>query len=115
MDELKIYRNELKNSKPPKYKLIGIVSEIILSELFDRNIDIKSFLMEVFNKEFNEYVYASRTTIVSRTIRLIEDCEDKVYLEYKNNLYKFIDKEIDKQMDNSKSKIGNTFDGWIKV
>ena len=45
MEELRIYRNELKNKKPPKYKLIGIVSEIILSEeLFKRNIDTKSFL-----------------------------------------------------------------------
>ena len=110
MEELRIYRNELKNKKPPKYKLIGIVSEIILSEeLFKRNIDTKSFLKEVFNKEFNEYVYASRTLIVSRTIRLIEDCDDKIYLDYKNNLYKFIVKNI----DNSKSKNNNTFDGWL--
>lgn len=112
MEELKIYRNELKNTKPPKYKLIGIVSEIILStELFKNNIDTKPFLEEVFNKEFNPYVYASRTTIVSRTIRLIEDCDDKKYLDYKNNLYKFVVRNI----DNSKMKNNNTFDGWIKV
>ncbi|MCR8870526.1 hypothetical protein [Peribacillus frigoritolerans] len=110
MEELKIFRNELKNTKPPKYKLIGIVSEIILSkELFKRNLDTKSFLKEVFNKEFNEYVYLSRTSIVSRTIRLIDDCEDKIYLDYKNNLYKFIIKQI----DNSKTKNNNTFDGWL--
>ena len=111
MEQLKIYRNELKNTKPPKYKLIGIVSEIILSEeLFKQNIDTKSFLKEVFNKEFNEYVYASRTSIVSRTIRLIEDCDDdKIYLDYKNNLYKFVVKNI----GNSKSNNNNTFDGWL--
>lgn len=110
MEELKIYRNELKNTKPPKYKLIGIISEIILStELFKNNIDTKPFLKEVLNTEFNEYVYASRTLIISRTIRFIEDCDDKNYLVYKNNLYKFVVKNI----DNSKSKNNNTFDGWL--
>ncbi|GAB1793942.1 hypothetical protein [Priestia megaterium] len=110
MEQLKIYRNELKNTKPPKYKLIGIVSEIILSEeLFKKNIDTKSFTEEVFGKVFNEYVYASRTLIVSRTIRLIEECDNKIYLNYKNNLYKFVSKNI----DNSKSKNNNTFDGWL--
>ncbi|MHA6168229.1 hypothetical protein [Bacillus mojavensis] len=110
MEVLKIYRNELKNTKPPKYKMIGIVSEIILStELFEKNIDIKVFLKEVFDKEFNLYVYASRTLVISRTIRHIAECEDKQYLVYKNNLYKFIVKQI----DNSKSKQKNTFDGWL--
>jgi hypothetical protein len=110
MEVLKIYRNELKNTKPPKYKMIGIVSEIILStELFEKNIDIKVFLREVFDKEFNLYVYASRTLVISRTIRYIAECEDKQYLVYKNNLYKFIVKQI----DNSKSKQKNTFDGWL--
>ncbi|TYS86222.1 hypothetical protein [Rossellomorea aquimaris] len=110
MEELKIFRNELKNTKPPKYKLIGIVSEILLStELFKKNIDTKILLKEVFNKDFNLYVYASRTLIVSRTIRLIADSEDKQYLDYKNKLYKFIVKRI----DISKSKDSNTFDGWL--
>ncbi|BCC45900.1 hypothetical protein bcgnr5378_22950 [Bacillus cereus] len=110
MEELKIYRNELKNTKPPKYKLIGIVTQILLStELFKNNIDTKPFLKEVFNKDFNEYVYGSRTLIIARTIKLIQKCDDKLYLVYKNNLYKFIVKNI----DNSKSKNNNTFDGWL--
>jgi hypothetical protein len=110
MEVLKIYRNELKNTKPPKYKMIGIVSEIILStDLFKKNIDIKIFMKEVFNRDFNLYVYASRTLIVSRTIRLIADCDDKEYLNYKNKLYKFIVKYI----DYSKTEKNNTFDGWL--
>ncbi|MCZ2259963.1 hypothetical protein [Sporosarcina sp. G11-34] len=112
MESLKIYRNELKNTKPPKYKMIGIVSEIILSEeLFKKNIEIKSFLSEVFNIEFNEYVYSSRTLIVSRTIRLIEKCDDKNYIDYKNKLYKYVVGKI----NYSNFKNNNTFDGWIKV
>lgn len=110
MEMLKIFRNELKNSKPPKYKIIGIVSEMILSkEIFKKNIEIKIFLKEVFDKEFSHYVYASRTLIISRTTRLIADSDDKNYLIYKNNLYKF----TVKHMDNSKESQKNTFDGWL--
>ncbi|MGE1235605.1 hypothetical protein [Bacillus altitudinis] len=110
MEILKIFRNELKNSKPPKYKIIGIVSEMILSkELFEKNLEIKLFLKEVFDKEFNAYVYASRTLIISRTVRLIAKSEDKEYLTYKNKLYKFTVKRI----DSSKSTQKNTFDGWL--
>lgn len=110
MEILKIFRNELKNTKPPKYKTIGIVSEMVLSkELFEKNIDIKVFIKEVFGKEFSSYVYASRTLIISRTIRLISNAEDKEYLKYKNNLYKYTVKRIDASASGQK----NTFDGWL--
>lgn len=49
MDELYIYRNELKNKIIPKYKIIGISSEMILSkELFKSNVDLVPFVEEVF-------------------------------------------------------------------
>lgn len=43
-----LYRNELKNKVLPKYKILGIVTEIILSkELFQKNVDLKPFLENV--------------------------------------------------------------------
>ena len=45
--ELILFRNELKNKFIPKYKLIGIVSELLLSkQIFLKNMDIEDFLME---------------------------------------------------------------------
>ena len=42
--ELILFRNELKNKSIPKYKIIGIVSELLLSkQIFAKNADIEEF------------------------------------------------------------------------
>lgn len=108
MNELIIYKNELKNSKPARYKVIGIVSKMLLSkELFLKNTEINEFLKYVFEIEYKEYVMASRTLIVARTVRLIEEFSDTDYLNCKKRLYKYIDSKI----TNTNKK--NTFDGWL--
>ena len=108
MKELIIFKNELKNSKPSRYKLIGIVAQIILSgDLFKKNIEIVDFLKFVFDLDFKEYVMSSRTLIVARTVRHIEECSEDNYLLYKKRLYKYVDKKI----VNPNEK--NIFDGWI--
>lgn len=108
MNELIIYKNELKNSKPARYKVIGIVSRMLLSkELFVRNKEIVEFLNYVFQIEYKEYVMSSRTLIVARTTRLIEGFSDSDYLTCKKRLYKYIDSII----INPHKK--NIFDGWL--
>ncbi|HII4232099.1 TPA: hypothetical protein ACY4LH_002878, partial [Enterococcus faecium 1,230,933] len=63
-----LYRNELKNKVLPKYKILGIVTEIILSkELFQKNVDLKPFLENVFGVSYKDYVMRSRTMILART------------------------------------------------
>ena len=70
--ELILFRNELKNKFIPKYKLIGIVSELLLSkQIFLKNMDIEDFLMEVFGLKFKAYLYRSRTMIVARVTKEI--------------------------------------------
>ena len=70
--QLILYRNELKNSKIQTYKLIGIVSELVLSkEIFKNNIDIEDFIVNVFNLRFKDYLYKSRTLLVARLTREI--------------------------------------------
>ena len=109
MNNLVLLRNDLKNKKPPRYKVIGIASELILStEIFSNNKDIIPFLDKVYNVEFKQYVINSRTNIVARTTRLVYDSKDEEYIIYKNNLYNFIDNLI-----NSKGNERNTFDGWL--
>ena len=108
MKALIIYKNELKNSNPSRYKLIGIVTQLILSrEIFDKNSDIEKFLDVVFELEFKEYVIASRTLIVARTVRHIDECSEEQYLMFKKRLYKYLDLII----VNPNKK--NIFDGWI--
>lgn len=110
---LVIFRNELKNKSVSRYKVIGIVSELIYSkEVFKRNEDIKDFLKKVFVIEFKEYVMKSRTLIVARVGReILKDDNSKI----KKELLKFLDKKIEdiKTQDNLKN-FKNDFDGWIK-
>ena len=109
MNNLVILRNDLKNKKPPRYKVIGITSELILSKkVFENNRNIIPFLDKVLDIEFREYVISSRTNIVARTSRIIYQSEDIDYIKYKNNLYDFIDKLIDANGDTK-----NIFDGWL--
>ena len=99
--ELILFRNELKNKFIPKYKLIGIVSELLLSkQIFLKNMDIEDFLMEVFGLKFKAYLYRSRTMIVARVTKEIIAMEKDN--EYKNKLYKFIQKKIDEIGDEKK-------------
>lgn len=108
--ELILFRNELKNKFIPKYKLIGIVSELLLSkQIFLKIMDIEDFLMEVFGLKFKAYLYRSRTMIVARVTKEIIAMEKDN--EYKNKLYKFIQKKIDEIGDEKKEK--NQLDGWI--
>lgn len=106
-----LYRNELKNKNVPKYKVIGIVSEILLSkQVFPRNIDIKVFLKDIFELELKEYLFRSRTLLIARVTREIIAIEKESL--YKNMLYKFIEQKIeDLKDDNKKEK--NEFDGWL--
>lgn len=106
-----LYRNELKNKNVPKYKVIGIVSELLLSkQVFPRNIDIKVFLKDIFELELKEYLFRSRTLLIARVTREIIVIEKENL--YKNMLYKFIEQKIeDLKDDNKKEK--NEFDGWL--
>lgn len=67
-----ISRTNTKNSEELRLNLYSLYSDYLLSkEVFKNNKDLKPFL-EQNNIYFKEYVYASRTTIISRVIRKIE-------------------------------------------
>ena len=109
--DLIIFRNELKNKTIPKYKIIGIVSQLLLSrKIFPANIDIEKFLVDIFKLKFKTYLFKSRTLIIARMTREILSSEnDNIY---KNRLYQFVQEKI----ENLKAEIKNEkneFDGWI--
>lgn len=109
--ELVLFRNELKNKTVSKYKIIGIVSQLLLSrKVFPANLDIAEFLKDVFSLEFKDYLFKSRTLLIARIIRQIDAIEnDNVY---KNKLYNFIQIKIDFLKDKTKNE-KNQFDGWM--
>lgn len=111
-NNLILYRNELKNKNIPKYKIVGIVVELIFSkEIFKSNKEVGIFLKDVFNIEFKSYVMKSRTIIASK---LCKEILNDMNSQYKNKLIEFINKQIDflKNSDNIKEK-RNEFNGWI--
>lgn len=109
--ELILFRNELKNKSIPKYKIIGIVSELLLSkQVFLKNSDIEDFLKDIFGLEFKAYLFKSRTLLIARVTKEIISMEKDN--EYKNKLYKFVQGKIDELKDNER-KEKNQLDGWI--
>lgn len=111
-NNLILYRNELKNKNIPKYKILGMVVELILSkEIFKNNKEVGIFLKDIFDIELKYYVMKSRTMIVSKVCRkIVADTN----VNYKNKLIEFINKQIEvlKNSNNIKEK-RNEFDGWI--
>ena len=110
-NNLLIYRNELKNKIVSNYKMIGIISELILSKvIFKRNADIKSFLSEILFIECKDYIMKSRTMIVAYTIKKIVYNETNIQ---KKKLIDFINNKIEETRDESISVKKNEFSGWI--
>ena len=109
-----LYRNELKNKNVPKYKIIGIVTELIYSRvIFNKNKEIFNFIKDVFGIELKDYILKSRTMIVAKVSRVIINSENVT--ECKKELYEFINLQIEilKKNEDIKDK-KNEFDGWIK-
>ncbi|MEE1076939.1 MAG: hypothetical protein UHY68_06735 [Acutalibacteraceae bacterium] len=111
-NNLIIFRNELKMKSIPKYKLIGIVTEMLFSkELYKKNTDIVPFLNEVFDITFKFYILKSRTMIVAKVCRLINNLESTKDIQKK--LYKYISERINHLKNESNDKKKNDFDGWL--
>ncbi len=88
---------------------MGICSDLILSkDIFKNNKDLKPFIIEVFNIEFREYVFLSRSTLSARVSRVIYDSEEKIYVIYRKKLYKYVESNIYLK-ENEK----NIFNGWL--
>ncbi|HEM3480986.1 hypothetical protein ACS6Y5_04710 [Streptococcus suis] len=103
-----IFRNELKNSRVPSYKVIGIVSELILSKvIFQKNDEIRKFIKEVFNLELKDYLYKSRTLLVARLTR--EILKQELSSKQTRLIYDFIEHKIEFHNNDSK----NQLNGWI--
>ncbi|MGG4490829.1 hypothetical protein [Metabacillus idriensis] len=105
---------------------MGVVAELLLSkELFKRNEELKSFIKEVFKINPLDYLFKSRTLLLSRIIRIIESSEKDELKKYIDSTYLYLEKpaNIDnglKTVPNKTNKKGkgntiDTIDRWRKV
>lgn len=89
---LVLFRNELKNKKVSKYKLIGIITELIFSkEIFKKNSEISEFSESVLGIVLKDYILKSRTMVVAHVSKKIVGMEQ---FEGKDELLEFINKQI---------------------
>lgn len=89
---------EVENTRIELYSIFTIL--ILSNKQFSKNTEIKNFL-ECFNIKFKDYVYISRTTILARTLRVINEANE-------DYLAKIILILIEKNKDINKSNNKNT-------
>lgn len=110
---LLLFRNELKNKNIQKYKLIGIIVELLLSkDVFKRNSEISAFIKDIFDLELKEYIMKSRTMIVAKISRVIHNTDN--FSICQKDLYEFVDSKIEQLKKDQNIKLQkNEFDGWL--
>lgn len=114
MENRFLYRSILKSKDIPSFQMMGIVSELILSKkVFSKNTEISIFLKLVFETEFKEYVMKSRTLILSRAIRVIDNCSDREYQLYRKGLLDFIEELYYSNEYKSKNISKSSISKWI--
>lgn len=107
--------------------LIGVVAEIILSKkLHNKNEKLREFIYQNFKIELGDYLYKSRTLLLSRIIRLIESSDKNMLNNYSNSISLFLtnmsndsnNKSNSEETPQKKSKRKSTLDSidsWRKV
>lgn len=114
MNNYNYYRSELKSKNISRYKMYGILAEIILDKsIFTRNEDLHPFLVNIINESYNDYVFRSRTNVVGRTIRYIEELEDKNYEQVRKKLLDFISEILNEKVELKKEKKNADFTKWM--
>ncbi|REH94085.1 hypothetical protein DOS67_09835 [Staphylococcus felis] len=89
-----ISNTNTKNSEELRLNLYSLYSDFLLSkEAFRNNKDLKPFLEK--NKiYFKDYVYARRTTVISRFVRKIEKGNTEELILYFNSIKKELFEEL---------------------
>lgn len=121
----KIYNMALmgKKSKDITEKRIllnGIISELLLAKTYaERNSELPLVTEKLLKTQFKEYVYKSRTLVISRTIREIESLSVKEIHETFDNIIELtIDAEENEGYSKKKSRHNSVLESinkWKKV
>ncbi|MBT2644759.1 hypothetical protein J7I80_21300 [Bacillus sp. ISL-41] len=104
-NKLNYYRSELKSKNIPKYKLVGITTELILNTtIFSRNEDLVPFLRAIYKLNYKEYIIKSRTMILARSVRDIYSMDNKEYEILRKKLLEFLNGYLELSAHNKEIK-----------
>lgn len=103
------------NIESQRYNLYSILPEYILSfSFFPTNNDIKYFIVSVgLDSKFKEYLYASRTLLLARLIRIISSSEKEMLILF-NNVIKDHILEFDSKDNPNKDKLVNLLNKYSR-
>jgi hypothetical protein len=111
-DKFHLYQSELRSKNIQRYKVIGMVTDILLSkDIFPRNEDIPTFLNNVFGIAYKDYVLKSRTTILARCVRDLYAVEDKEFEQYRKQLFEYVKSDIEVKPNSQRNK--DSFHKWM--
>ncbi|MRB22655.1 hypothetical protein GH839_17450 [Bacillus thuringiensis] len=86
---------KIKDEESLRISLYGYSSEIILSkELFTNNKELVEFI-SLLGLEFRDYVYASRTVVISRIIRDLQKRDMSQLEKYRDSIIEFYKNKFD--------------------
>ncbi len=105
----------IKNEGTLRIYLYGYSSEIILSkDIFPSNKELIDFITAM-GLEFRDYVYASRTVVVSRIIREIEKREMQDLEAFRDNLIEYIANKFEYSFIAEKSRPKRETENYVKT
>lgn len=107
---------------------VGVTAKILLSkQIFKKNIDLSIFIQEIFDISFLNYVIRSRTLILARVIKHINQLNDKETTKLAIKMHNYLikqgisdtnkekekEKEKEKKVKNKKNNTLDFMDKWI--
>ncbi|GCD83166.1 hypothetical protein [Parageobacillus thermoglucosidasius] len=105
---------KIKNEHSLRMFLYGCSAQIILSkDIFVNNKELIGFTLSL-GLEFRDYVYASRTTIVSRIIRELEKKNLEQLEIYRDSLLAFLSKKFEYSISSNKRTTNKNPDNYVK-
>lgn len=110
------YRSNLKQKDIPKFIITGIMTELIFSDIFEKENEISEFIDTVFRietkKNANETGKSFKEKAALETINKINVSDEKEVERFRKRLLKFVEKKF--YNDEKVAKTNNNLSKWVK-
>jgi hypothetical protein len=111
---------KIQNEDTLRINLFGYITEIILSKvIFKNNKDLSNFF-DMLNINHKKYLYASRTLLIAKTVRIIQVMDKGELFKTRDLILKYLFQQFPECLPNNiektnlKSKNGDYVDSMIK-
>lgn len=110
------YRSNLKQKDIPKFIITGIMTELVFSDIFEKENEISEFIDTIFGIEAKNFADEtgkdSKEKVVLEIISKINSSDEKEVERFRKRLLKFIEKKF---YNNEKTfKANNNLSKWVK-